>query len=569
MKSKSQLILLNIFITVISIYFTYAVYIDYKQTLEQKVNNYIKKSVERNKKIIKNTFQKIKEEIEKDRKLFEKIHTEYTMKLRKNPQENLYILKEEILNKYNLKNREIHLFLLDKEYTITNSTYKPDIGFKLALVPDAKVELDKAKDGNIYQSKSVSIDIITSDVKSYSYSKINDNLYFEMGFINYNIHDILKVAMEKIRMITNEKSNLYRIEQKLDNTEYFDNVLLKQTTKSKEEYLKTREKFDKTIETSNLIIKSNRIGETLENITKDALIFYIPLIKKKNDYLELMGDFVLELYIDKTDDIALAKKIEIYYYIFLLFHIFFLFIIFFFTKKYHDSQILLNDKLKEKEKLLEENSNFITAIVEQIKTPLSIIMNNFAFIENFIDRKKTNYIEQINSSINMLQNSYDDLNYLTENKKLKYKTHKVNISKILNQRVSFFENIAKTQNKNISTNIENALFIEMNEVELERIIDNNISNAIKYGLTNTEIKIELLKENHYVIMRFYSYNEKILDKEKIFIRNYQENLNSKRSLGIGLSMVKTICEKYKIKYFVDYIEKQNVFIYKLSASMEN
>ena len=225
MKSKIQLILLNLAITIISIYFTYAVYIEYKQTQQKKIDNYIQESLERNKSIIKNSFKKIKFEIEKDRALFQKIHTKYTKVLRQNSNQDINKLKKEILEKYNLENKEIHLFLLDKDYTITDSTYKPDIGFKLGLVPDARIELDRSKDGKVYQSKSVSIDIITSDVKSYSYSKINDELYFEMGFINYKIHDILKVAMKKIRMLTNKNSNLYRIEQKLDDTEYFDNIL--------------------------------------------------------------------------------------------------------------------------------------------------------------------------------------------------------------------------------------------------------------------------------------------------------------------------------------------------------
>ena len=321
MKSKYQLILLNLAITFISIYFTYAVYSEYKDTQQKKVDNYIKKSLDRNKSIIKNSFKKIKIEIQNDKDIFRKIHKEYTDYLRANPTKDVDKLKVEILKKYNLKNREIHLFLLDKNYTITHSTYKPDIGFKLGLVPDAKIELDKSNDGKIYQSGTVSIDIITSDVKSYSYSKINDKLYFEMGFINHNIDDILKLSMSKIRTLTNTNSNLYRIEQKLDDTEYYDNVLYKHSEKTKEEYLKTRKKFNKNEETSNLIIKANRNEKMYSKNEGESSVFYIPIIKKKNEYLELMGDFVLELHIDRSDEIQTEKKIELYYYIFLAFHI--------------------------------------------------------------------------------------------------------------------------------------------------------------------------------------------------------------------------------------------------------
>ena len=240
---KYQLIALNLAISVVSLYFTYIVYEEYKSTQQKKVENYIEKTVLRSKNILKSTFVKIKNEIEQDRDLFYDIHKHYTQLLRNNPNLDINKLKAEIMAKYPLENREVELFLLDENYVITNATYKPDIGFNLFLVPDARSELDRSQDMKIYPSKSVSIDIINSQVKSYSYSKINNKLYFEMGLINKNIYNILKVAMAKIKLVSNKKSSLYRIEQKLDNSEYYDNILDKDTNKTKEEYLSAKKKF--------------------------------------------------------------------------------------------------------------------------------------------------------------------------------------------------------------------------------------------------------------------------------------------------------------------------------------
>ncbi|MCV6607277.1 MAG: hypothetical protein OIF32_03615, partial [Campylobacterales bacterium] len=237
MDKKYKFITLNIIITIASIYFTYTVYHEYKESQQDKIKSYIEKSIQNNKKILINTFRKIKKEIENDKELFQKIHEEYTEKLRRNPSLNINNLKEEIFSKYNLANKEIHLFLLNKDYTITDSTYPPDIGFNLGLVADARLELDKTIDGKTYQSESVSIDLINSEIKSYSYSKINDSLFFEMGFINKKIHKILKNTMTKVQLITNKKSNLYRIEKKLNGDEYYDNILEKRVHKTKEEYL--------------------------------------------------------------------------------------------------------------------------------------------------------------------------------------------------------------------------------------------------------------------------------------------------------------------------------------------
>lgn len=565
MKSKIQLIVLNLFITVLSIYFTYAVYEEYRNSQEVKVQNYIEKTIIRNEKAIKSTFTKIKNEIEKDRELFKEIHTKYTHLLRENSNLNLFLLKEEILNSYKLKDKEVHLFLLDKTYTITHSTYAPDIGFKLGDVVDARIELDKSKDGKTYQSPSVSIDIINSEVKSYSYSKINDELYFEMGFINKKVHTSLKSIMKKIQLLTNQKSNLYRIEQKIDGSEYYDNILDKNTTKSKEEYLSSKKKFLKNEDTSDMVILSNRTGEKYVKYLDNAIVVYIPLIKKNNEYLELMGDFVLELYIDRTFEKNLNKKTEYYFLIFLLFHIFFLVIIYYFTKKYHDGQKELSKKLLENQNLLVQNKDFISAMTNQIEAPLSVIINNYAFMQKNIDKDLKKYDEQICSSLNMLENSYEDLTYIVNNDKHDYPISKVNLGNFLQQRVEFFEVIAKGQGLSIFLELLCDTNIFINKIELERLIDNNLSNAIKYSEQGSKIEVRLIKEENRIYLKFFSLSLEIKNKEKIFDKNFQEKTSAKKSLGLGLSMVKSICNKYKIIYKVEYENNKNIFIYDLSS----
>jgi nitrogen fixation/metabolism regulation signal transduction histidine kinase len=51
------------------------------------------------------------------------------------------------------------------------------------------------------------------------------------------------------------------------------------------------------------------------------------------------------------------------------------------------------------------------------------------------------------------------------------------------------------------------------------------------------------------------------------MKSYKEN-ESKRGLGLGLNMVKRICDKYKISYDVKYIDDQNIFIYKFEKSFK-
>jgi signal transduction histidine kinase len=92
------------------------------------------------------------------------------------------------------------------------------------------------------------------------------------------------------------------------------------------------------------------------------------------------------------------------------------------------------------------------------------------------------------------------------------------------------------------------------------LVDNNISNAIKYSSVASTIKI-ILED---CVLKFISNGEKIKDTNIIFKRYVRENI-SLGGHGIGLSIVKDICDKYKIKIDVTSQENHNIFSYRLNC----
>ena len=190
-------------------------------------------------------------------------------------------------------------------------------------------------------------------------------------------------------------------------------------------------------------------------------------------------------------------------------------------------------------------------------------MMNGEMVKKFqSDDKLSKFIDKIDASVNMLSNSYEDLAYVTTYDTIEYKPNRILLSSIINNRIKFFSTISKVNLKEISSNIQNDIYIYINEVELERIIDNNISNAIKYASPNKPITINLFsnKETDKVTLEFHSFGKTIKNPTKVFEKNYREN-EAKRGLGLGLNMVKGICEKYGIFYNVDYQNEQNIFRY--------
>jgi len=188
------------------------------------------------------------------------------------------------------------------------------------------------------------------------------------------------------------------------------------------------------------------------------------------------------------------------------------------------------------------------------------MMNSEMIKRSQKDDTMSNFIDQINASINMLTNSYEDLSYITSFDTIEYKPINLSVTDILSQRVKFFKTISKVNFKEIVTDIQPNIYFNINQIELERLIDNNISNAIKYADTHKLITINLTKVNDTVSLEFKSFGNPIKETSKIFDKNYRED-DSKRGLGLGLNMVRGICVKYGISYEVTYEKNQNIFTY--------
>ena len=155
------------------------------------------------------------------------------------------------------------------------------------------------------------------------------------------------------------------------------------------------------------------------------------------------------------------------------------------TKEHTDKKELeslhttLQKQVEKNQYLLDENKQFIADMLHQIRTPLTVIMTNTSLIEMKTELQVSSYITQINSAINMLSNSYEDLSYIISNDTIEYNPIKIDFTSFINERIHFFEVIAQANDKTIVTNIADDIKVTMNDTELQRLFDNNLSNAIK------------------------------------------------------------------------------------------
>lgn len=188
----------------------------------------------------------------------------------------------------------------------------------------------------------------------------------------------------------------------------------------------------------------------------------------------------------------------------------------------------------------ENLDRFIKDSIHEINTPLSIITVN---VELFCMMHGDNkHLLRIKAAAKSLSNLYSDMEYLIKQGQGVFSKERVDIGEALGQRVEYFTEIADMKNIVFKTDIDSGCKTLINQTKLLRLIDNNLSNAIKYSHENSKIEIALKKiSDDRAAMSFKDYGVGIEKPEKIFDRYYREEL-SKGGFGLGLNIVKNICD---------------------------
>jgi two-component system sensor histidine kinase VicK len=115
------------------------------------------------------------------------------------------------------------------------------------------------------------------------------------------------------------------------------------------------------------------------------------------------------------------------------------------------------------------------------------------------------------------------------------------------------------------------LYVEINKEKFHRVMDNLISNALKFSKENDKVEIQLDKENKMAIVEIKDHGLGI-PKDMLpllfdrFSKAGRTGLRGEQSTGLGLSIVKQIVERHKGKIEVTSAENQgSTFTIKLPA----
>lgn len=205
-------------------------------------------------------------------------------------------------------------------------------------------------------------------------------------------------------------------------------------------------------------------------------------------------------------------------------------------------------KRNEQEKIIFENTlkQGIANMSHDLRTPLTSIIGYLKLLQNDeIDKKEAlDILKNKTNKLNVLVNDFFELASI-ESEDYELDMTKVNLTNVVRDEILSFYEAFQSKGLEPKINIlDKPIFIMSDMDSLERIIDNLISNTLKYAEKDIEINLE--ESNDKVILKISNICTSIDEKDVLhmFDRFYMaDKVRKGQGAGLGLSIVRSLMEK--------------------------
>ena len=251
-------------------------------------------------------------------------------------------------------------------------------------------------------------------------------------------------------------------------------------------------------------------------------------IKNINKYLNEINNGNYELKIEENCEDELSKlKNELY-----------------------KTTVLLRETAENSEQEKINLSNSLADISHQIKTPLTsirIMLDNIEENPDMDSKTREEFIEDISKQIEWISSLVISLLKLAkfDAGAIKMNDQEVNVKKLINHVLSNLAILLDIKNIKIEQKIDDDTIIKADYNWQLEALTNIIKNAIEHSNENGTIHIDVENNSVFVKIKIRDEGEGINKKDikHIFDRFYKAKKSSENSIGIGLSLAKTIIEQ--------------------------
>ncbi|MBQ9792153.1 MAG: HAMP domain-containing histidine kinase [Clostridia bacterium] len=215
-------------------------------------------------------------------------------------------------------------------------------------------------------------------------------------------------------------------------------------------------------------------------------------------------------------------------------------------------------------------TDFISNVSHEIKTPLAVIQNYVKTLnsDKLTKEKRQQCLNGLENQTLKLSNLISNILKLNklENQKTNVEMKSFDLSELLRVITLQYENLFEKKNIELSCDIEEIKILS-SETLIEIVINNLISNAIKFTDENGKITISLKNENNFAVIKVKDTGCGISKEvgDHIFEKFYQgDTSHSSEGNGLGLALVKKVIDLIGGEIFVESkVGKGSTFIIKL------
>lgn len=241
------------------------------------------------------------------------------------------------------------------------------------------------------------------------------------------------------------------------------------------------------------------------------------------------------------------------------------------SKKHEGRLVQLNENNKKKNEVL-------SMVAHDLRSPISQLEGLIAIMKRSIDADHHDLLsmqEQICATAKKIITELVEIAEL-EDESYTLKTCKTDISKLVLSCIERFKSEALERKIKIETKLEEDCLVLVNPTKFSRVVDNLISNALKFSQENDSLELSTCIHENAVILKIKDEGIGIKEEHipllfKRFSRTIRRTgMKGEQSTGLGLSIVKNIVDMHKGTISVESQEnKGTIFTIELARCVNN
>ncbi|QOW09576.1 HAMP domain-containing histidine kinase [Kaistella flava (ex Peng et al. 2021)] len=227
-------------------------------------------------------------------------------------------------------------------------------------------------------------------------------------------------------------------------------------------------------------------------------------------------------------------------------------------RELNDLNTALNTLTEKNKKLYQSQKEFTENASHELQTPLAIIQNNVELVWQTepISEEQAEFLENISEANTRMSRLNKSLLLLSKIDNQQFNDIEVVNFNVLSEKfLKSNTDQIQFKNINIKTDFTQEMKVKMDQNLAEILINNILSNAIKYCPNNGDIFINA-HENSFEIIN--NAENESLNMDKLFQR-FQKQSSKENSTGLGLEISKKICENFGLELSYHFKDQKHHF----------